>query len=644
MNDCLVFVDERSELSSLIEQCVANPRHLRRCDATVCDAARAREGEVWSPRLLPYETWASATSACATNEPLPADRIGLIYTGARGMGIAPEHLDAVLADAVRGSALADPASSAVVARRVFPDDGDGFDAADGIVVRKERSGYALVGFDVRRFAHELGGGRVTVVLPASVGGVPIVRIAAEAFARRYVQGIAVRLLVVPDTVERIDEGAFSALAAQRIHLGASVSHCGDQPCDLAATSPRLEGRAYTVDERNERYRAYGGSLYDSPRAALLAAASPYDAHEHVPDGVREIGAAAWCSGCTPPRMVHVSATLERAASRAFDDAVWVCSAGTPAAVSLRARGVRLASERVLERDGCVYDFDDDGAVLVAGPAAPRSASKRFADAAAARYIPAASRRDAGDGTATADAPALPSCVDGVPLTRIGPRALAHVPETFVVPSTVRRIERDNACRGARCVVLPEGLTFIGAHCFSSRSFAEPVVIPRSTAFVGRGSFEYAVCFLARTGSTVHVSADQLLSCFCAAPGSDAAPFDYEAYDELLLSGRNLPDPLGALIHRLSDPHAPSASVRAELLARLRSYGREARVRVARDGTREEVAALCEAGFIDDDSFDEQVELLRSCNRIDCVLYLMEQRARRDGASAATRSSRTRFAL
>lgn len=638
MNDCLVFADERSELSSLIEQCVANPRHLRPCDVTVRDAARAQEGEAWSPRLLPYEAWGSATPARATSEPLPADRIGLIYTGARGMGIDPEQLDAVLAEAVRGSALADPASSAVVARRVFSD------GVDGIVVRKERSGYALVGFDVRRFAHEIGGGRVTVVLPASVGGVPIVRIAAEAFARRYVQGVAVRLLVVPDTVERIDEGAFSALAAQRIHLGASVSHCGNQPCDLAATSPRLAGRSYTVDERNERYRAYEGSLYDAPRAALLAAASPYGACERVLDGVREIGAAAWCSGCTPPRMVYAPATLERTASRAFDDAVWVCPADTPAAASMRARDVRIASERVLERGGCIYDFDDDGAVLVAGPAAPRSASKRFAEDAAARYAPADSRRNAGRGAVTADALALPSHIDGAPLTRIGPRALIHAPETFVVPDTVRRIERDNACRGVRRVVLPEGLAFIGAHCFSSRAFAEPVVIPRSTAFVGKGSFEYAVCFLARTGSTVHVSADQLLSCFCAASGPDAAPFDYEAYDALLLSGRNLPDALGALVHRLSDPHAPTASVRFELLARLRAYGREARVRVARDGSRDEVAALCEAGFIDDDSFDEQIELLRSCNRIDCVLYLMEERARRGGASVAPRSSRARFAL
>jgi len=123
------------------------------------------------------------------------------------------------------------------------------------------------------------------------------------------------------------------------------------------------------------------------------------------------------------------------------------------------------------------------------------------------------------------------------------------------------------------------------------------------------------------------------------------PFDYARYDELLLSGKNLPDRLGALISRVADPHRAPDEVRFALVERLRERGSDARKRVAQNGDRDEVAALLEAGFIDDATFDEQIELLRSCNRADCVLFLMEEHRRSNaGVSQPSSSSRARFAL
>ncbi|MDO4443594.1 MAG: leucine-rich repeat protein [Slackia sp.] len=651
--DFLVFHDDDSAVDELVRAAAARPRHLRADEADLRDAARAREGEVWSPQLLPYEEWVSSARAdgrAPANEMLPAQEIGLIYSGARSMGIEREELDAVLDRAVAGSELARPESSAVLAPRMLEGDGDAFALRDAVAVRREDDGYALVGFDLKRFAHAIGSDHVVAVLPASVEGVPIVRITAEAFARRFVQGVGVRLLVVPDTVKRIDASAFSSVSAGCIHLGASVEHMGDQPCDLAGVSPRLGSRAYSVDGCNGRYSSVEGSLFEHDGTRLLFAAPPYAERAFVPEGVEEIGPAALCAGCVPPNVVHAPASLAKVASKEWDDAVWVVPDGAPAVQPLHARGVRLASERMVELDECFYDFDAEGAVLVAGPAAPKSISRRFAEAAAVRH--------AGMGdvspSAAIKAPApparaslvLPERVEGAPLVRIGVRALPYAPATLAIPHTVRVIERDNACRGTQRAIIPEGVESIGEHCFWSRSFSAPVSIPRSVKCIGQGCFEYSLCRLEHTGSVVHVSADQLLSCFGDADELGGVPFDFAAYDELLLSGKNLPDRLGALIHRAADPHAPSSEVLRALVERLREREDEARRRIARDGERDEIAALLAAGFIDEESFDEQIELLRSCNRTDCVLFLMEEhRRRREGGSSGKRaSSRDRFAL
>ena len=61
---------------------------------------------------------------------------------------------------------------------------------------------------------------------------------------------------------------------------------------------------------------------------------------------------------------------------------------------------------------------------------------------------------------------------------------------------------------------------------------------------------------------------------------------------------------------------------------------------AREGDRNMVEALVKAGFIDDASFDRQIELLRACNRTDCVAYLMEHHR----AQAKPTSAKERFAL
>lgn len=637
--DDLVFFDVETPIDNLIVQVHKNEPMLDIAEVDVVDAARAVDGEVWSPQLPAYRAWASH----GADEGTDGD---LLVVGSLGMGLTDEEREALLAQATERERRAAKARK----EGAKP---EAVDLRGALGVRRDEDGYAIVAVDLRRFAAAVGRSEgLVVALPAHLGGVPVVRIAAEAFARRFVQGVGVRLLAIPDTVERIGANAFLALSVQRIHLGAGVRILGEQPCDLAGVSPRLRRREYSVDVRNGWFSARDGNLFADGGASLLFLASPYDERIELPAGVERIGAAAFAAGCEPPSVVSCPTTLARVDAKGWDDAVWLCPPEALAHRPLAARGVRLAGPRAVEREGCWYDFDDAGAVLVAGPPAPTSVSKRFAAAAAVRAAtlrgqsavaqapsPGQVAHVAAHSAAPEDVLVLPRAVEGRPLVRIGVRALPYAPASLVVADTVRVVERDNACRNAKRLALPEGLEVIGAHCFCSRVLEGPVSIPASVSSIGEGSFEYAVCRLEHTGTIVHVSADQLLTCFVA-DASDGVPFDYGCYDDLLRSGKNLPDKLGAVLHRLTVPYRLEDATRAALVAYLRDHERAAQERVAQEGDRAMVEALVRDGFIDERTFDRQIELLRACNRTDCVLYLMEQHR----AQTKPTSAKERFAL
>ena len=547
MENTLVYHGAHAPIEELLDHAIKNPVRLDARDVEVVEAARAVEGEVWSPQLPAYRAWAAEGEAGDVAG--GAGREGDLYSaGALWMG----EFDELLAQAAERDA-----ADAQETPRARMEEG----LRGAVGVRQVPGGYALTAFDLRRFAAAVGqSDDLAVLLPAYVDGIPVVRVASSAFA----------------------------------------------------------------------------------------------------------------DGCEPPAVVDCSAALARVDSRSWDDAVWRCPVEAPAYRALRKRGVRLAGPAAVELEGCWYDFDAEGAVLVAGPPKPISVSRRFAEQAAVRAVavrgkdevaddadvcalsPAAAAAEAatefaasGEAGSTvgyvsasaSDVLALPRQVEGRPLVRIGVRALPFAPASVVVPETVRIIERDNACRGTKRLILPEGLVSIGAHCFWSRKLEGPVLIPASVRSVGEGSFEYAVCRLSHVGAIVHVSADQLLTCFLT-DASDGVPFDFGRYDELLRSGKNLPDRLGALLHRLAVPYRLADDMRSVLVSHLRGYGREAQERIAREGDRNMVEALVKAGFIDDASFDRQIELLRACNRTDCVAYLMEHHR----AQAKPTSAKERFAL
>ncbi len=566
-----------------------------------------------------------------------------------------------------------------------------------LTVRRDGDGFAVSAVHLGVLAeHGLPADNLVVVVPSSIDGVPVTRIASEAFARRFTSGAHVRLLVVPDTVEVVGAQAFGSVCAETVYLGAGVRTYDPAPLDLALPNPRLEARRYRVSAANERLAVQDGCLLEkmgdtnaegwgdchgvtedrssgsdagknadvpsdestpfSGSWRLLFAEAPYEERLALPEGVRVMGPAAFAKSCPPPRVLDAPDSLMRVDGAVHPETIWRGSDRGALARIVQRCGGRVTDFQAVEEDQCWYGFADGEARLVAGPPAPDSVSRRFSSAAHARVRKGAAlspREIAAEAAAALVAPApvtdrlaLPRMVQGMPLTTIAERALITAPATLALPDTVRTVHDGNACKGTRKLMLPAGLQSIGAHCFCSRSLVGPVLIPASVESIGEGSFEYAVVRLEAADAVVHVTSDQLISCFTEA-AAGGVPFDFARYDDQLLVGRGLPDHLGALLHRVAASFRLAPEMRARIVDALRERAADAVAYVAREGDIAMVRALAEAGFLDDAAlFDRQIERLRASNRTDCVLFLMNwQHDRTEAARPATpQRARDRFAL
>lgn len=649
-----IFEDAETPIAQLLDQVGTIGWRAKSNEVGVIQAAHAIDGEMWAPQLTPYNEWKPRG-----NGRVPDGHDGDLYkVGALNMGISVELREEVLKRSAEAARKAKASKLAEEQDDYL--DRDIIDLPLVFGVKECEGGYVLAKVDLRQYAKRSRRERdLVLILPSHVDGVPIIRIDADAFSRFNVRGIGVRLVVVPDTVRTIDPGCFSYLAAEYVYIGAQATVLGGQPLERWALKPQVDQRYYYVSPENPAWQSVDGSLVSKDGTSLLFLAPPYGKRVRIPQGVVRVETDALAKWDSVPEVVECGHELTRMASKEWDGALWLCPQDAPMFDILLRRGVRLAGPGVVTDQDCWYDFDERGALLVAGPPAPPSVSQTFARAAASMAdgtgdaSPAALAKKVAKTRPPATSLRLPVEVEGTPLVRIASRGLITCPDTLIVPEGVVSVGEDNACKGLKNLSLAASLRRIEAHSFTSRCLKGVTSIPAGVASVGEGCFEYSVVRLEHTGTIVHVSANQLLNCFiertdeeiAALQGSDPAsyvPFDYAAYDELLVQGKNLPDRIGALVHRIANPFGLADDARASIVSQMLANSREVMEYVAREGDSETVAKLMDTGFINDGNFDEQIEMLRRCNRTDCVMLLMERhRAKNAGKQKSVKS---RFAL
>ncbi len=284
-------------------------------DVAVADAARAADGEVWSPQLPPYREWAAPWKRSRGYRRRPL--------GGRLAGHG-----AVRRGARRSCSRRPEGKHGATRRRRRNRLAGSQRACEALRVRPDEEGYAIVAVDLRR----CGGGRACRRAR---------RWSAPSTHRRRAGG-AHRGGGVRAAPTRAGRGRAASrdsrhgrahrrerlrrLSAQRIHLGAGVRILGEQSCDLAGVSPRLMRREYSVDARNGRFCARGRQPVRRRRIV-----SPVFLADHgrasICLRVSSIGPAAFAAGCEPPRWCRA-----RPRSRA-----WMRRAGTMPCGSAPAR-------------------------------------------------------------------------------------------------------------------------------------------------------------------------------------------------------------------------------------------------------------------------------------------------------------------
>ena len=658
-----IFEDGETPVEEILKQVGTSGWSANSSEVGVIAAAHAIDGEMWAPQITPFKEWKPRGDGWRASTSHDGD---LYVVGALNMGMSNELRESLIAQALDDAKKEEEEKRALAALESDVEepfiDPDVIDLPLVFGVKQNEEGCVLTKVDLHQYAKRSHRERdLILALPSHVDGVPIVRIDADTFSRFNVRGIGVRLVIVPDTVRVIDANVFRFLSAEYIYLGAGVEDIGGQPFERWALNPPLDRRSYLVSEQNTHWQSVRGSLVSKDGKTLMFFAPPYGQRVRIPEAVEVVAPDAFANLGTIPEVVECGHGLNRVSSKLWDSALWLCPQDAPMFSVLLKRGVRMAGPDVVVQDDCWFDFDECGALLVAGPPAPPSVSQLFAHAAAGvakgedSVSPAAIAKQAARSKPEASSLRLPKDVAGRKLYRIAARALNTSPTTLIIPEGVESVGADNSCKGCQNLSLPQSLRRIEAHSFTSRCLAGVTSIPAGVLSIGAGSFEYSVVRLEHTGTIVHISANQLLNCFiersdeeiAALEGASVAervPFDFKRYDEILCQDQTLPDLLGALVHRIAVPFALEESSRKNIVGQLRARGRDAMEYVAREGDCETVAKLLEAGFIDDDTFDEQIELLRRCNRMDSVMLLMERKRERDAAKNKQASIKSRFSL
>lgn len=163
-------------------------------------------------------------------------------------------------------------------------------------------------YDGRLTITKYTGSDENVVIPAAIGGQPVVAVGREAFS-----GARVKRVVIPDHIVRVEEQAFIYCASlTNAAIGRGVTNIG---AGAFRNCTRLE--SFTVGAANPAYAGADGVLFDKARTTLIQCPARKAGRYEIPAGVETVGAEAFarCAGLTN---IVIPAGVRRLGDWAFE--------------------------------------------------------------------------------------------------------------------------------------------------------------------------------------------------------------------------------------------------------------------------------------------------------------------------------------
>lgn len=459
-------------------------------------------------------------------------------------------------------------------------------------------GYVILDADIHAFRRDLDLPEkdLVLVIPSSIEGVPVIRVAAEAFRPWLSYNTILRLLVLPEGMTEIAPGALAPLAFENLALPSTLVDFGEHALDLSklttVTSPQ-ETRFY-VAEGNPRYEARDGFLLTNEGRELVMAEYPYPETLQLPKGLEHINRNAFVKGGGIPHAVVCPETLETTKDTLDEQVLWVRQNNTAFARFLEKERLFGVSPRYIERDGMTYDLAEDGTAFLA------------------------------KSPAVASHVSIPAQVDGHTVTRIAERALPRHLKMLDAPASIRTIGGNNPCDDLAKLILVNGLEEIGPRSFTATRLSDPVFLPASVKHVGMGSFAGCWLMLEEYGCTVRIPSFSRHALFTER-GSKPF-FNMDAYDALLCGKRMVTDRMQCILHRLDSDAPISADNLDTMISWIRQDTDAVMEQVALRGSVRLVKMLAEAGFYTEEASETQCDLLRTAHRNDSLAWLMKWRS------------------
>ncbi len=323
----------------------------------------------------------------------------------------------------------------------------------------------------------------------------------------YDEGRSVTSITIPDSVTRIETGAFNSCELSEITIPASVTNIDQFALDYSGTLT-----AITVSEDNTSYSSIDGVLYDKAQTTLIRYPNGKSGAYNIPDGVTTIGESSF-SNCTELTALTLSDSVVQIGDDALNGCTGLTSLSLGAGLSVIGdwvfSGCDSLTNLTISAENTTY-YDIDGVLFrrepmeliyfptgMGGSYAVPDGTTAIADDAF-MFNENITSVTLPDSLTSIGNEAFRTCMNlqtvNLPtgLTSIGYYAFAYCDNLteITIPDSVTELKKYafNGCNRLDTIMLPDGLTTIEESMFGWCPSLTSVTIPNNVIAIEANAF------------------------------------------------------------------------------------------------------------------------------------------------------------